>query len=752
MKTIREFFVFFYIFIISFIFIDNANAEDVVRIYQSLLPTQNEIKQQMKSVADYQLAQTWPEKFLKSHPLGFGDRSWRAGSYYLGIYEAYTVLKDKSYLDRLVKVGNNNKWRGGPRYKNADDQAVFQLYLMLYEEFKDKKMISSVDSVLNAVVSNTDDTELPWSWSDALFMAPPIFSHYAKITGENKYWVFLDRQWWRTYEELYDKNYNLFYRDKCFKTMKNKNGKPIFWGRGNGWVIAGLCRILQYMPEKYPGRKDYEKAYKEFCRGLLATQHSDGYWKSDMLSPYINIAGETSGTAFICYGFSWGINNGLLDKETYLPAVVKAWNALCSGIHPNGKLGFVQPGGDRPYPTNYDLTEFYGVGGFLMAGKEILSLAPKKHKEVTDVPVKETFRTIEKQMSLMLAKVTDKSKTPRTIRKDGSLVQVPIEDWTSGFFAGTLWYIYEYTGDGKWRKAAEEWNKPLEPLRHFRMHHDVGFMVNCSFGNGYRLTDNKEYRQILIDAADALCTRFNPNVGLIQSWEAHSFRGSEYPVIIDNMMNLELLFNAYKLTGNRKYYDVAVSHADLTMKNHFRDNCSSYHVVDYALNGDVRRKCTAQGYSDASAWSRGQAWGLYGYTFCYRETGDEKYLNHARNIARFMLGHKNMPEDYIPYWDFDAPNIPNEPRDVSAAAIMASGLLELAKFVDREEQVSYYQAARKVLINLCSHKYLALVGGNGNFIQTQSCGSVLAQSEVSVPLNYADYYFVEALLRYMNWK
>lgn len=736
------------------LFVDNsfASNNERVKIYQSLLPTKEEIKSQMKSVADYQLAQPWPERFLKSHPLGFGDKSWRAGAYYLGIYEAYKVLKEEKYLNRIISVGDKNQWKSGPRYNCADDQAIFQPYLMVYEQLKDKRMISGVDSVLNAVLSNPQENKYPWSWSDALFMAPPIFAHYAKLTRDNRYLDFLDTQWWKSYKELYDNKYKLFYRDKRFKTMKSSNGKPIFWGRGNGWVMAGLCRVIQYLPDNYARKNEYINLYKDFCKGVIATQHSDGYWKSDLLNPYNNIAGETSGTAFLCYGLAWGINNNILDKETYLPAVVKAWNALCSGIHSNGKLGFVQGGGDRPHPTNYEQTEFYGVGGFLMAGKEILALAPKKHKNITDVPIKKTFNTITEQMSLMLEKITDKSKMPRSIRKDGSVIQSPIEDWTSGFFPGTLWYIYEYTKNDLWKMAAESWNAPLEPLRHFKGHHDVGFMVNCSFGNGFRLTENPEYEKIIVDAAESLSTRFNPNVGLIQSWDAPLFKGSVYPVIIDNMMNLELLFNASKISGNKKYYNIAVSHANKTMKNHYRSDYSSYHVVDYALNGDVRRKCTAQGYSDSSAWARGQAWGLYGYTVCYRETGNSDYLIHACHIADFMLNHKNMPDDYILYWDFDAPNIPNEPRDVSAAAIMASALLELSKYVDNETKEKYFNVAKKTLINLCSHKYLAIVGENGNFIQTQSCGSVPARSEVSVPLNYADYYFLEALLRYKSMK
>jgi hypothetical protein len=271
-------------------------------------------------------------------------------------------------------------------------------------------------------------------------------------------------------------------------------------------------------------------------------------------------------------------------------------------------------------------------------------------------------------------------------------------------------------------------------------------MLFCSYGNALRLTPDPAYRAVLIQGARSLSARYSPQVGLIRSWD---FGEWKYPVIIDNMMNLELLTWAGRETGEPHFKEIAVSHADKTMVNHFRPDASSYHVVDYdPATGAVRGRQTYQGFSDSSAWARGQAWGIYGYTMMFRETGNANYLEMAKRIARLIMTHPRMPEDKIPYWDFDAPDIPNAPRDASAAAVMASALIELSGMVDANFGRLCLDLARQQLHSLSSPEYLAKVGENGGFLLKHSTGHQPKNSEVDVPLNYADYYFLEALLRY----
>lgn len=334
---------------------------------------------------------------------------------------------------------------------------------------------------------------------------------------------------------------------------------------------------------------------------------------------------------------------------------------------------------------------------------------------------------------------------PRTIGKDVKLVLVPSRDWTSGFFPGNLWYMYEYTKDKKWEDAARKYTDPLEREKTNGGTHDMGFKVYCSFGNGYRLTGDTNYKDIMLESARTLITRYKPNLGVIRSWD-HNKDKWQYPVIIDNMMNLELLFWAFKESKDSVFYDVAVNHARTTIKNHFRDDYSSYHVIDYdTITGEVLNKHTHQGYAHESAWSRGQAWGLYGYTMCYRETGLPEFLEQAKHIANYIFNNPALPEDLIPYWDYNAPEIPNEPRDVSAATCTASALYELSLY-DKDNSQKYVNLANTILENL-SKNYLAKEGGDRGFLLLHSTGSKPSDSEVDVPLVYADYYFLEALLR-----
>ncbi|HOX82878.1 MAG TPA: glycoside hydrolase family 88 protein [Chryseolinea sp.] len=359
---------------------------------------------------------------------------------------------------------------------------------------------------------------------------------------------------------------------------------------------------------------------------------------------------------------------------------------------------------------------------------------------------KKSLNIAREHLENRLKSYFDTLRFPRTMNAD-TMVAVDSRDWTSGFYSGVLWQMYDYTKDKKWEQAARKWTSGLEKEKYNTNTHDLGFMLYCSFGNGLHLTNDPAYKDILIQGAKSLCTRFNAKAGVIKSWDHGK---GQYLVIIDNMMNLEFLFWATKVTGDSSFYKIAVTHANTTMKNHFRADNSSYHVLNYDTEtGKVISKKTAQGYADESAWARGQAWGLYGYTMTYRETKDKKYLDQAVKIADFFLNHRNLPKDKVPYWDFNAPDIPNTQRDASAAAIAASGLLELGGYV--KDGKKYIQAAEEMLTSLSSPAYLAKLNTNQNFILMHSVGHKPAKSEIDVPINYADYYYVEALMRYDRW-
>lgn len=358
---------------------------------------------------------------------------------------------------------------------------------------------------------------------------------------------------------------------------------------------------------------------------------------------------------------------------------------------------------------------------------------------------------IQLKYLLEASEAGDTVRIPSTYQ-NGEIVYVPVDDWVSGFFAGTLWYMYELTGDEYWADHARKHTEILDTIQYLKWHHDIGFMIYDSYGNGLRLKNPDGYKDVIVNAAKSLSTRFRPAAGIIQSWDAdkgwQANNGWKCPVIIDNMMNLELLMKATEFTGDSTYYNIAVSHADQTMKNHYRPDYSTYHVVDYdPETGEVRGRYTAQGYSDESAWARGQAWSLYGYTVMCRYTGDKKYLEQAEKVADFILNHPNMPEDLIPYWDFDCPDIPDTYRDASAGAIMASALYELFGFTGND---MYKEKADKMIESLSSPAYRAAQGTNGGFILMHSVGSIPHGSSIDVPLNYADYYFLEALIRKGN--
>jgi hypothetical protein len=322
--------------------------------------------------------------------------------------------------------------------------------------------------------------------------------------------------------------------------------------------------------------------------------------------------------------------------------------------------------------------------------------------------------------------------------------------WCSGFYPGTLWMLYDATKDNAIKEEALKRLSILEDVKTFTGNHDLGFMMYCSFGNAYAITNNPEYKEVILTSANSLATRYRPSIKVIQSWDSSS--NFKCPVIVDNMMNLELLEWAAANGGDNKLHQVAINHANTTLKNHFRKDNSSYHVLDYDLkSGTVSRKVTHQGFSNESAWSRGQAWGLYGYVVMYRFNKDKKYLDQANKIAGFILNHPNLPADKIPYWDFNAAKIPNEPRDASAGAITASALLELAQYSNGKKKKEYVSAAEKIIQSLSSPAYRAPIGTNGGFLIMHNVGSLPHNSEVDAPLTYADYYFIEALTRYKKW-
>jgi unsaturated chondroitin disaccharide hydrolase len=349
----------------------------------------------------------------------------------------------------------------------------------------------------------------------------------------------------------------------------------------------------------------------------------------------------------------------------------------------------------------------------------------------------------------LLAKTLPAGRFPRNYDpRSGKLNTSGSEWWCSGFYPGTLFYLFEHSKDSALYREALRMLPLLEKEQYNRNTHDLGFMMYCSYGHALRLDPQPAWREVLLQSARSLSTRFSPATGAIRSWNGAP---GEYLVIIDNMMNLGLLCWATRASGDSSFFKIAESHANTTLRNHFRPDYSAYHVLNYdSASGAVRQKRTAQGYSDASSWARGQAWALYGFTEMYRETREARYLAQAQGIAGFLLNHPRLPADGIPYWDFDAPDIPAAPRDASAAAIMAAAFLELETYTNRKDGRRLHAAAEKILSSLLSPAYFAAPGSNGGFLLQHSVGHLPAKSEVDVALTYADYYFVEAMLRYRN--
>ena len=380
----------------------------------------------------------------------------------------------------------------------------------------------------------------------------------------------------------------------------------------------------------------------------------------------------------------------------------------------------------------------------------LLCLACQKQESMEELTAR-VFERAAAQMELMDKNLDSAAVSnpgvaiyPRSINKEGALWTSNYKWWCSGFYPGSMWYVYEYTGDEKIKELALKYQAGLEPLRFRKDDHDIGFQLMCSYGNCLRLTEDQTCVPVLIDGANSLASRFDPEVGCTRSW---SFGKWSFPVIVDNMMNMELLLKATELGGSDSLKNVALAHARTTMKNHFREDKSCFHLVDYnPETGEVVGKQTVQGLADDSAWARGQAWGLYGFTMVYRFCKEQDILDHAIAIAEYLL--PRLPEDGVPFWDYDSAEIPNDVRDASAAAIMASGLIELSQYVDAQKAERYLATVEKMLRTLASEEYLCAEGEDYGFLLKHSTGNKNTDSEVDVPLTYADYYFLEALIRW----
>jgi unsaturated chondroitin disaccharide hydrolase len=390
------------------------------------------------------------------------------------------------------------------------------------------------------------------------------------------------------------------------------------------------------------------------------------------------------------------------------------------------------------------------LGFLVFAGFNSFSQPVYKPNRTLQNQIPTYFREAAVQYKILMKNVPSE-KFPKTFFPVTNLYEFSNSDWwCSGFYPGSLLFMYEQTKDSLLYNEAM---RKLQLLKkeQFNTHtHDLGFMMYCSFGNGIKINSDSAYREILLNSARSLSTRFNKTTGCIRSWDS---KAGDFLVIIDNMMNLKLLFWATQATNDSSFYKIAVTHANTTMKHHFRNDNSSYHVLNYdTATGLVKQKKTAQGFADESAWARGQAWGLYGFTETYRETKDKKYLEQANKIAAFILSNPNLPANKIPYWDFNASGIPNVLRDASAAAIMASALIELAGYVDIKKANEYLSVAETILTNLSTPEYRASAGTNGGFILKHSVGHLPNKTEVDVPLTYADYYYIEAMKRYSQLK
>ncbi len=331
----------------------------------------------MKKTAD------WQWKDLADNGWKTPKTDWTNGALYTGMMAWANLANDNTYYNKLIEVGNENHWGLGPERFFADDYCVGQTYSQLYQLYKNPKYIAKFKDRADTIVTMPHTESLlwvneifnrEWAWCDALYMGPPALGYLTQATGDPKYLDTASKLWWKSSEYLYDNKEHLFFRDSRYFDQKEKNGAKVFWGRGNGWVMGGLVRILEVMPQNHPDRKKFEKQFREMAKRIASLQQPDGSWHASLLDPASFPAKETSGTGFFAYALAWGINNGLLNYNDYKEAVKNSWTSLVTSVHPNGKLGYVQAQGRDPQEVTYDDTDVYGVGAFLLAGSEIYKM------------------------------------------------------------------------------------------------------------------------------------------------------------------------------------------------------------------------------------------------------------------------------------------------------------------------------------------------------------------------------------------
>lgn len=329
----------------------------------------------MNKVAQWQMNE-WKEGRIIKLP----KTEWENGALYTGFIALKQIDNRPIYDKFLYDIGEELNWNTGPSRLFADDYVIAQMYIAMYMQHKQPKMIAKWQALADTIVSKQFNESLKvvpkinhreWAWCDALFMGPPSMAMLSKATNDLKYLKKADTLWWKTSAYLYDKKESLYYRDSRFFERREANGKKVFWSRGNGWVLAGLARMMDNMPNDFENKVKYQKQFKQMAKKIASLQQPDGSWHASLYDPVTFNLKESSGTAFFCYGITWGINNGLLSKKKYFPIVEKAWQALLTSIHPDGKLGYVQPIGDKPVKAGYDSTDVYGVGAFLLAGAEL---------------------------------------------------------------------------------------------------------------------------------------------------------------------------------------------------------------------------------------------------------------------------------------------------------------------------------------------------------------------------------------------
>lgn len=331
----------------------------------------------MKKVAD------WQWKDIETNGFKFDQKDWTNGALYIGMAEWANIANSDIYYKKLLKIGNDNQWQIGKNRHFADDYCIGQLYAKLYEKYKDPHYIADIRSLADTLVAIPHTESLlwvnniylrEWAWCDALFMGPPTLGFLTEATGDQKYLNTASKLWWKTSDHLYSKDQHLFFRDSRYFDKKEKNGKNVFWARGNGWVMGGMVNLLKVMPAGHPDRAKFVTQFRQMAQAIAKLQTADGTWHASLLDPDSYPSKETSGTGFLCYALAWGINQKLLPYKEYYPVVEKAWMALTTSVHADGKLGYVQPIGAAPEKVSPDNTEVYGVGAFLLAGTELLKL------------------------------------------------------------------------------------------------------------------------------------------------------------------------------------------------------------------------------------------------------------------------------------------------------------------------------------------------------------------------------------------